>query len=180
MTSVPAKALSEPVMTMAPTFASSSAFFNASFNSMNKAEFKAFNAFGRFNAMSSTPGSGLETRRFSYLLVPVAMVRTVKLSRDKEEAEESRDVVVREETRSEAFKSENAGLRDMSPDQHGGNSFKFSPAGVPRVGKLSESAIKPLNAHRHPRLRRKEGSVVTKRIGLSLLSGRMCSLRKNM
>jgi hypothetical protein len=120
MANAPAKALSDPVITIAPTFASSSAFFNASFNSMNRAEFKAFNAFGRFNVMSSTPGSGLETKRFSYWLAPVAMVRTVKLSREREEAEESRGLVAREETRSGAFKSENEDLRDMSPDRCGG------------------------------------------------------------
>ena len=117
MASVPAKALSDPVMTIAPTSASSSAFFSASFNSMNKAEFKAFNAFGRFNVISSTPGSGLVIKRFSYWLAPVAMVRTVKLSREREEAEESRDLVAREEIRSGAFKSENEDLRVMSPDR---------------------------------------------------------------
>ena len=103
-------------MTRAPTFGSSSAFFRASHNSMTKAEFKAFNAFGRFNVMSSTPGSGLEIKRFSYWLVPVVMVRTVKLSREKEEVAESRDLVAREETRNGAFKSENENLRAMSPD----------------------------------------------------------------
>lgn len=116
MTNVPAKALSDPVTTIVPTFASSSAFFNAAFSSINKAEFRAFNAFGRFNVMSSTPGSGLETNRFSYWLAPVAMVRTVKLSRERE-AEEIRDLVVREETRSGVFRSENEDLRDISPDQ---------------------------------------------------------------
>ena len=84
---------------------------------MNKAEFKAFNAFGRFNVISSTPGSGLEIKRFSYWLAPVAMVRTVKLSREREEAEESRDLVAREEIRSGVFKSENEDLRVMSPDR---------------------------------------------------------------
>jgi hypothetical protein len=85
---------------------------------MNKAEFKAFNALERFNVMSSTPGSGLETKRFSYWVAPVAMVRTVELSRKREEG--SRDLVAREETRSGAFKSENEDLRDMSPDKCGG------------------------------------------------------------
>ena len=127
MANVPAKALSDPVMTIAPTFASSSAFFNASFSSMNKAEFKAFNAFGRFNVMSSTPGSGLEINRFSYWLAPVAMVRTVKLSRESE-AEESRGLVVSEETRSGAFKSENEDLRDISPDQCGGIPSGLAPS----------------------------------------------------
>ena len=115
MANVPAKALSDPVITMAPTFGSSSAFFTASLNSTNKAEFKAFNAFGRFSVMSSTPGSGLEIKIFSYWLAPVAMVRTVKLSREEEEVEESRDLVASEETRSGAFNSENDNLRDMSP-----------------------------------------------------------------
>jgi len=120
MTNVPAKALSDPVITIAPTSESSSAFLNASFNSMNKAEFKAFNAFGRFNVMSSTPRSGLEIKRFSYLqLALVSMVRTAKLSREREEAEESRDLVVREETRSGTLKSENEDLRDISPDYGG-------------------------------------------------------------
>ena len=82
---------------------------------MNKAEFKAFNAFGRFNVMSSTPGFCLETKRFSYWLAPVAMVRKVKLSRERGETE-NRDLVVREETRNWAFKSENEDLRVMSPD----------------------------------------------------------------
>ena len=115
MTDVPAKALSDPVMTMAPTFTSSSAFFNASFNSINKAEFRAFNAFGRFNVMSSTPESGLEINKFSYWLAPVAMVRTVKLSREREETEGSRGLAAMEETRSGAFKSENEGLSDIFP-----------------------------------------------------------------
>ena len=113
MGDVPAKALSDPVITIAPTFASSSAFFNASFNSTNKAEFRAFNAFGRFNVMSSTPESGLEINKFSYWLAPVAMVRTAKLSREREEAEQGRDLAVMEETRSGAFKSENEDPRDM-------------------------------------------------------------------
>jgi len=139
MTNVPAKALSEPVITIAPTFASSSAFFNASLNSTNKAEFKAFNALGRFKVISSTPGSGLETKRFSYWLAPVAMVRTVKLSREKEEAEESRDFVAREETRSETFKSLNEDLRDMSPGQSTGLTLSEFRG--------EESAIKTLNAH---------------------------------
>ena len=108
--------MSDPVITMAPTFASSSAFFNASFNSMNKAEFRAFNAFGRFNVISSTPESGLEINRFSYWLAPVAILRTAKLSRVWEEVEESRDLVAKEETRRGAFKSENEDLRDMLPD----------------------------------------------------------------
>ena len=114
-TNVPAKALSEPVMTIVPTFASSSAFFNASFSSMNKAEFRAFNAFGRFSVMSSTPESGLEISMFSYWLAPVAMVRTVELSRERE-AEESRDLAVREETRSGVLKSENEDLNDILID----------------------------------------------------------------
>jgi len=113
MGDVPAKALSDPVITIAPTFASSSAFFNASFSSMNKAEFRAFNAFGRFNVMSSTPESGLEINKFSYWLALVAMVRTAKLSREREEAEQGRGLAAIEETRSGAFKSENEDLRDM-------------------------------------------------------------------
>ena len=116
MADVPAKALSDPVMTMAPTLPSSSAFFNASVNSMNKAEFKAFNAFGRFNVISSTPGSGLEIKIFSYWLVPVAMVRTVKVSRERRETGENRGLVAKEETRNGAFKSENEDLRDMFLD----------------------------------------------------------------
>ena len=116
MANAPAKALSDPVSTIAPTLVSSSAFFKAVFNSTNKASFKAFSAFGRFNVISSTPGSGLETKRFSYSLAPVAMVRTVKLSREREEAEGGLYLVAREETRSGAFKSENEDLRDMSPD----------------------------------------------------------------
>ena len=115
MANVPAKALSDPVMTMAPTLASSSAFFNASFSSMNNAEFRAFNAFGRFKVMSSTPGSGLEINRLLYWLAPVAMVRRVKLSRERE-GEESRALAAVGETRSGAFKSEHEDLRDMSPD----------------------------------------------------------------
>ena len=115
-TNVPAKALSDPVMTIVPTFVSPSAFFNASFSSMNKAEFRAFNAFGRFSVMSSTPGSGLEINMFSYWLPPVAIVRTVKLGRERE-AEESRDLAAREEIRSGAFKSEKEDLKDISPDQ---------------------------------------------------------------
>ena len=114
-TNVPAKALSDPVITIAPTFGSSSACFTASLNSTNKAEFKAFNAFGRFNVMSSTPGSGLEIKMFSYWVEPVAIVRTVKLSREKEGVEESRGLVASEETRSGAFNSENENLRDMPP-----------------------------------------------------------------
>ena len=86
---------------------------------MNKAEFKAFNAFGRCSVMSSTPGSGLEIRRFSYWLAPVAIVRTVKLGREKEEVE-SRDLCAKEETRSGAFNSENENLRDMSNRWVGG------------------------------------------------------------
>ena len=113
MGDAPAKALSDPAITIAPTFASSSAFFNASFNSTNKAEFRAFNAFGRFNVMSSTPGSGLEINKFSYWLALVAMVRTAKLSREREEAEQGRGLAAMEETRSGAFKSENEDLRDI-------------------------------------------------------------------
>jgi hypothetical protein len=116
---VPAKALSDPVMTIAPTFVSSSAFFNASFSSANKAEFKAFNAFGRFNVMSSTPVSGLEINRFSYWLTSVVMLRTVKLSREREEAKESRRFVARGQTRNGRFKSENEDLRVILPDQCG-------------------------------------------------------------
>ena len=114
MANVPAKALSDPVMTIAPTFASSSAFFNASFSSMTKAEFRAFSALGRFKVMSSTPGSGLEINRFWYWLAPVAMVRRVKLSREREEGQESRALFAVGETRSGKFKSENEDLRDMS------------------------------------------------------------------
>jgi len=69
--------------------------------------------------MSSTPGFGLEIKIFSYWLAPVAIVRRVKLSREKEEVE-SRGLVAREETRSGAFKSENENLRDMSNRRVGG------------------------------------------------------------
>lgn len=65
--------------------------------------------------MSSTPGSGLEVNKLSYWLALVAMVRTVKLSREREEAEEGRGLAAMEETRSGAFKSENENLRDMFP-----------------------------------------------------------------
>jgi hypothetical protein len=144
MTNVPAKALSDPVITIAPTFTSSSAFFNASFNSTTKAEFRAFNAFGRFNVMSSTPGSGLEINKFSYWLALVAMVRTVKLSREREETEESRGLDITEETRSGAFKSENEDLRDMFPDQ----SFEFSS--VVRRNSEGKRDFKVLDAHSGP------------------------------
>lgn len=63
--------------------------------------------------MSSTPGSGLEINKFSYWLALVAMVRTAKLSREREEAEQGRGLAATEETRSGAFKSENEDLRDI-------------------------------------------------------------------
>ena len=143
MANLPAKALSDPVITIAPTFASSSAFFKASHNSTNNAEFKAFNAFGRLSVISSTPGSGLEIKRFSYWLAPVAIVRTVKLSREKEGVE-SRGLAAREVARSGAFNSENVDLRDMS-NRRLGDYFKLSSAGTreENVIRYSDAQVGP-------------------------------------
>jgi hypothetical protein len=46
---VPANALSEPVITMAPVSLSASSFRSASFNSRKSGVLRALRAFGRFN-----------------------------------------------------------------------------------------------------------------------------------
>lgn len=65
----PAKALSLPVMTRAPTSSSSSNSRNALFSSMNSAEESALSAFGRLSVISATPSAGFEVRMFSYCVV---------------------------------------------------------------------------------------------------------------
>lgn len=62
--SLPAKALSLPVSTKAPTSPSLSASSMAPFSSAISSEFNAFRALGRFRVKSATLGSGRETRIF--------------------------------------------------------------------------------------------------------------------
>jgi hypothetical protein len=83
---VPAKALSEPVNTIAPTDSSASASSNAWFSSANKGVLNAFKTLGLFRVMSATDGSGREVR----MLVNVDMRRSELLANLKRMREPSR------------------------------------------------------------------------------------------